>query len=86
MATVAKKAAKPAAKPVAKAKAAPKAAKSDGWVCQECGFEFTIDDWGDAEVTQFLCCEKPMKARRVPVKAKVAAKPAAKAKAKAKAK
>ena len=82
MAVVSKKAAKPAAK----AKAVPKAVKSDGWVCQECGFQFTIDDWGDAEVTQFLCCEKPMKARRVPAKAKAKVKPAAKAKPTAKAK
>ena len=56
-----------AAKPPAK-----KAAKSDGWVCEECGFAFVVDDWGDIETHQFICCEKPMKAKakKAPAKAK----------------
>ena len=79
MAVIAKKATKPAA---AKVKAAP---KSDGWVCQQCGLELVVDDWGDAEITEFFCCAKLMKAsaRRVPVTAtKAAIRPAIKTVAK----
>ena len=72
---IAKKATKKAAKAGA--------AKSNGWVCEECGLEVTVDDWGNAEVTEFLCCTQPMASKKVGVTAR---KPATKAKPVAKAK
>jgi len=56
---------KSTAKPRARA-----AAKSDGWECEECGFSFVVDDWGDIETHEFFCCEKPMKAKKTVAKAK----------------
>lgn len=76
-ATTAKAAApakKSTVKTAAKASAAKKqVAKGDSYVCGVCGLAVTVDDeCGCVDVCDIICCGEPMKARKVPVKAKAA--------------
>jgi len=58
---------KTAVKPKAPAR---KAAKNDRYVCEVCGLGVIIDEeLGYAEFHEILCCGKPMKPRKAPVKA-----------------
>ncbi len=48
---------------------AKKATIGDKYVCEVCGFGVTIDEeCGCAEFHEILCCGKPMKQRKIPVK------------------
>ena len=50
-----------------------KVAKGDSYLCEVCGLAVTVDDTcGCVDVCDIICCGKPMKARKVPVKAKAA--------------
>lgn len=60
-------------KTAAKAAAVKKVAKGDSYVCGVCGLAVTVDDaCGCVDVCDIICCGAPMKARKVPVKAKAA--------------
>jgi len=59
------------------AKAAPKkrVSKGDKVVCEVCGLSVVVEEIGGIAVSEestLLCCGKPMKARKVPAKAKAA--------------
>jgi hypothetical protein len=47
-----------------------KVAKGDSYECEVCGLAVTIDETcGCVDVCDILCCGKPMKERKVKVKA-----------------
>jgi hypothetical protein len=62
-----------AEKKTAAAKKAParkKVVRGDTYVCEVCGLAVTVDEaCGCVDVCDIICCGKPMKAKKVPVKA-----------------
>ena len=77
------------AKKATAAKTAPKKRvnKGESVVCEVCGLSVVVEEVGGvavSEETTLLCCGKPMKTGKVPVRAKAKAAPAKAAAAKAK--
>jgi hypothetical protein len=73
-----------AAKTAAKAPAKKRVSKGEKVECEVCGLVVSVEEIGGiavAEETTLLCCGKPMKSRKAPVKAKAAALAKAKTKA-----
>jgi len=55
--------------PAQKAPAKKKVAKGESYVCGVCGLAVTIDEvCGCVDACDIICCDKPMKERKVKVK------------------
>ncbi|MCX8125838.1 MAG: hypothetical protein N3E40_01660 [Dehalococcoidia bacterium] len=49
---------------VTKSPAKKSSAKASKFVCGTCGLTIAVDDWGNMEVGEIICCEKQMKAKK----------------------
>jgi transposase-like protein len=60
-----KKSTKKPAKPSVKKQTGAKVKKGQKYKCEICGFSFTVDECGCYEEHIFICCEQPMKEKKL---------------------